>query len=102
MERIEKPYEFQDKYKFPTILLLSPFIPQDPAYNDLEQPWAEWRPINTSHVLLRPQMGFLAPSETEPPQPGDYLPGSLFYSLTDAQKEFFRPLAFTHYSLIDS
>lgn len=96
--RIHKPYSAAESYNYPVILLLPPFIPSDSAYNHLEVPWADWRPINHSYMLLRPSYGFLPPSLA---QKGDYVPGTLYATLSPSLKEFFNPLDFPHYSLID-
>lgn len=97
--RLYKPYSAAKSYSYPVTLLLPPYIPQDPAYNHLELPWADWKPIHHPYVLLRPSYGFIPPSLAEE---GDYVPGTLYYSLSDSLKEFFKPLDFKHYSLIDS
>ena len=97
--RIHKPYSAAESYNYPVILLLPPLIPSDPAYNSLEVPWADWRPIKHSYILLRPNYGFIPPSLAEK---GDYVPGSLYHTLSPQLKEFFQPLDHPHYSLIDS
>lgn len=104
MERIEKPYEFQKHYKFPTILLLSPMFPDPqvfPESNSLEVPWSEWEPIGTDRVLIREYVGFVPSSK---PMVGDYVPGSLYQILLESKSRFVdivRPLEFPHYSLIE-
>lgn len=104
MERIEKPYEFHEHYKFPVILLLSPKFPSPSVYpesNSMEVPWAEWKPIGTDRVVLRESVGFI---QTSAPLPGDYVPASLYENLLalDSRfKDIVRPLEFSHYSLVE-
>lgn len=103
MERIEKPYEFQKHYKFPTILLLSPMFPDPqvfPKANSMETPWSEWKPIGTDRILIRESVGFIPSTE---PIYGDYVPGSLYEILKSSGSRFadiVQPLEFPHYSLI--
>lgn len=97
--RIHKPHSAAESYTYPITLLLPPFIPSDPAYNSLEVPWADWRPIKHQYIFLRPNCGFIPPSLA---QKGDYVPGTLYATFSPPFKEFFQPLDHPHYSLIDS